>query len=152
MQLRPYQCEAVEAIYRHLREHDDNPCVVIPTAGGKTPVMATICRDAVGRWEGRVLIVAHVRELLEQAVEKLNLVAPEMRHQVGVYSAGLKSRDTEHPIIVAGVQSAYRRAGELGRFDLVVIDGDLFGTPPDEIPDLPIWKTMIDGKIVYEGA
>jgi DNA repair protein RadD len=47
MQLRPYQHEAVEAVYRHLRERDDNPCVVIPTAGGKTPIMATICRDAV---------------------------------------------------------------------------------------------------------
>jgi len=122
MELRPYQREAVETIYRHLREHDDNPCVVIPTAGGKTPVMATVCKDAVGRWKGRVLIVAHVKELLEQTVDKLNAVAPELWHQVGIYSAGLKSRDTEHAIIVAGVQSVYKRAGELGRFDLVIID------------------------------
>ena len=83
MQLRPYQQDAVEALYRYLREHDDNPCIVIPTAGGKTPVMATVCKDAVGRWQGRVLIVAHVKELLEQAVEKLRLVAPEMMLQVG---------------------------------------------------------------------
>ena len=55
MELRPYQTAAVEAVYRHLRERDDNPCVVIPTGGGKTPVMATVCRDAVGRWNGRVL-------------------------------------------------------------------------------------------------
>jgi len=130
MQLRPYQQDAVEAIYRYLREHDDNPCIVIPTAGGKTPVMATVCKDAVGRWQGRVLIVAHVKELLEQAVEKLRLVAPEMMLQVGVYSAGLKSRDTEHPVIVAGVQSVYKRAAELGRFDLVVID-EAHMIPPD---------------------
>jgi len=130
MKLRPYQEEAVEAVYRHLRERDDNPCVVIPTAGGKTPVMATLCRDAVEKWNGRVLIVAHVRELLEQAVDKLNAVAPEMRLKVGVYSAGLKSRDTEHPVIVAGVQSVYRRAAELGRFDLVVID-EAHMIPPD---------------------
>jgi len=122
MTLRPYQTEAVEAVYRYLREHEDNPCIVIPTAGGKTPVMATVCRDAVSLWRGRVLIVAHVRELLEQAVDKLNAVAPELLLQVGVYSAGLKSRDTDHPIIVAGVQSVYKRPDELGRFDLVVID------------------------------
>jgi DNA repair protein RadD len=91
---------------------------------GKTPVLATICRDAVSLWKGRVLIVAHVKELLQQAVDKLNAVSPETRLQVGVYSAGLKSRDTEHPIIVAGVQSAYRRPKELGRFDLVIMDGD----------------------------
>ena len=71
MQLRPYQLEAVEAVYRHLRERDDNPCVVIPTAGGKTPVIASICRDAVQLWGGKVLILAHVRELLEQAADKL---------------------------------------------------------------------------------
>ncbi len=122
MTLRNYQSEAVEAVYRHLRERDDNPCVVIPTAGGKTPVMATLCRDAVSRWNGRVLILAHVKELLEQAVDKLNTVAPELFLQVGVYSAGLKSRDTEHPIIVAGIQSVYRRACELDAFDLVIVD------------------------------
>jgi len=31
MQLRPYQQESVNAVYRHLSEHDDNPCVVLPT-------------------------------------------------------------------------------------------------------------------------
>jgi DNA repair protein RadD len=130
MELRPYQQEAVEAIYRHLRERDDNPCVVIPTGGGKTPVMATVCRDAVGRWNGRVLILAHVKELLEQAREKLHQVAPEMWMKTGVYSAGLKRRDTEHPIIIAGIQSVYRRTCELDPFDLVIID-EAHMIPPD---------------------
>jgi DNA repair protein RadD len=58
--LRPYQEEAKATLYRHLRTRDHNPCVVIPTAGGKTPVMASICKDAVGLWKGRVLILAHV--------------------------------------------------------------------------------------------
>jgi DNA repair protein RadD len=120
--LRPYQAEAVTAVYDHLRTRDDNPCVVIPTAGGKTPVMATICRDAVTQWDGRVLILAHVKELLEQAVDKLHSMAPDLWHQIGVYSAGLRSRDTEHPIIVAGIQSVYRRAAELDRFDLILVD------------------------------
>ncbi|HOX08202.1 MAG TPA: DEAD/DEAH box helicase family protein [Planctomycetota bacterium] len=120
--LRPYQVEAVEAVYRHLRERDDNPCVVLPTASGKTPVMATICKDAVGRWGGRVLILAHVKELLEQAVDKLRLMAPELMLQVGVYSAGLKKRDTDHPIIVAGIQSVYKRACDLGSFQVVLVD------------------------------
>ena len=33
MELRPYQQEAVDAVYRHLRDHDDNPCIVIPADG-----------------------------------------------------------------------------------------------------------------------
>ena len=129
-ELRPYQQEAIEAIYRHLRERDDNPCVVIPTGGGKTPVMATVCKDAVSRWNGRVLILAHVKELLEQAMNKIHEVAPDMFLKTGVYSAGLKRRDTEHPIIIAGIQSVHKRACELDAFDLVIID-EAHMIPPD---------------------
>jgi DNA repair protein RadD len=118
--LRPYQLEAVEAIYRHLRERDDSPVCVIPTGGGKTPVMATICRDAVVAWGGRVLIVAHVKELLEQSADKLRVVCPEVKF--GIYSAGLKRRDTQAPVIVAGIQSIYKRACELGPVDLILVD------------------------------
>lgn len=120
MQLRPYQQDALEAVYRYLREYDDNPVVVIPTAGGKTPILATICRDAVTQWNGRVLILAHVKELLEQAAEKLRAVCPDVKF--GVYSAGLKRRDTDHAVIVAGIQSVYRRACELDAFDLIIVD------------------------------
>jgi DNA repair protein RadD len=128
MILRPYQLEAAEAVYRHLRDHDDSICAVIPTAGGKTPIIATICKDVVGRWRGRALIVAHVKELLEQVAEKLHAVCPEI--PFGIYSAGLDSRDTMAPVIIAGVQSAYRRGSELGHFDIAIID-EAHMIPPD---------------------
>lgn len=120
MELRPYQRAAIESVYRYLREEDGNPVVCIPPAGGKTPILATIASDAVTRWDGRVLIVTHVRELVEQAVDKLRRVCPEL--PVGVFSAGLKRRDTEQPVIAAGIQSIFRRACDLGRFDLIIID------------------------------
>ena len=41
---------------------------------------------------------------------------------MGIYSAGLKSRHTREPVIVAGIQSVYDKADALGRFDLVIID------------------------------
>jgi DNA repair protein RadD len=120
MILRDYQHAAVEAVYDHLRKRDDNPCVVIPTAGGKTPVIATICRDAVGRWGGRVLVLAHVKELLEQTADKLRAVCPEV--PFGVYSAGLKRRDRTEPVIVAGIQSVWKKACDFDPFDLVIVD------------------------------
>jgi DNA repair protein RadD len=120
MELRPYQRAAVESVYRYLREQDGNPVVCIPPAGGKTPILATIATDAVNLWNGRVLIVTHVRELVEQAVDKLRRICPGL--PVGVYSAGLKRRDTKEPVIAASIQSIYRRACELGRFDLIIID------------------------------
>ncbi|MEO2031796.1 MAG: DEAD/DEAH box helicase family protein, partial [Planctomycetaceae bacterium] len=118
--LRPYQEAAKTAVYDHLRLRDDNPCVVIPTGGGKTPVMASICKDAVTLWSGRVLILAHVKELLEQIVDKLQAVCPELK--IGIYSAGLKRRDTRESVIVAGIQSVFRRACELDGFNLIVVD------------------------------
>ena len=120
MILRPYQREAVDAVYRHLRDHDDNPCVVIPTGGGKTPVMATICRDAVQQWNGRVLVLAHVKELLEQTAGTLSRLAPDL--PMGIYSAGLRRRDTGYAVTVAGIQSVWKRACDLDVFDLVIID------------------------------
>jgi len=118
--LRPYQETSKAAVYNHLRTRDDNPCVVIPTGGGKTPVMASICKDAVTLWSGRVLILAHVKELLEQSADKLHTVCPELKF--GIYSAGLKRRDTQQSVIVAGIQSVFRRACELDAFDLIIVD------------------------------
>jgi DNA repair protein RadD len=88
------------------------------------------------RWNGRVLILAHVKELLEQAADKLHTVCPEVNF--GVYSAGLKRRDTEHPVIVAGIQSVYKRACELDAFDLIIVDecfveGTRVATPSGEV-------------------
>ena len=128
MKLRPYQAETVEAVYRYLRDHDDNPVCVLPTAAGKSLVLAQIAKDAVTRWNGRVLILAHVQELLEQNADKVRKLAPEL--SVGIYSAGLGSRDTLSPVIVAGIQSAFRRGHELGRFDLAIID-EAHLLPPD---------------------
>jgi DNA repair protein RadD len=120
MQLRPYQRAAVNAVYLHLRRFDTNPVVVIPTAGGKTPTIATICDDAVNLWQGRVLILAHVKELLQQAAEKLTAVCPSV--EFGVFSAGLGKRQTAGDVIIAGIQSVHHRAEELGHFDLVLVD------------------------------
>lgn len=120
MELRDYQQKAVDCIYAFLRERAGNPCAVVPTAGGKTPIIATLCRDAVTVWNGRVLILAHVKELLQQSAEKLQAICPTV--PVGIYSAGLKRRETDAPVIVAGIQSAHDKASQLGRFDLVIVD------------------------------
>jgi len=128
MELRPYQREAVDAVYHHLRERDGNPVVVIPTAGGKTPVMATICRDAVQQWNGRVLVLAHVKELLEQTAGTLSRMAPDL--PMGIYSAGLGRRDLGYAVTVAGIQSVYKRACDLDAVDLILID-EAHMIPPD---------------------
>ena len=120
MQLRPYQQAAVDAVYEHLRSKETNPCVVLPTGTGKSLVLAQIAKDAVEKWNGRVLILAHVKELLEQNADKIRKLCPELK--IGIYSAGLRSRDTKEQVIVAGIQSVYTKACELDAFDLVIVD------------------------------
>lgn len=119
MILRDYQVAAVDALYVALRGGTENPCVVLPTGAGKTPVIARICADVVERG-GRVMVLAHVRELLEQAVEKLALLAPDLC--VGVYSAGLSRRDTKQAVIVAGIQSVYDKPDLFGVRTLLIVD------------------------------
>ena len=126
--LRPYQRDAVNAVYEHLRDKDTNPCVVIPTAGGKSLCIAQVAKDAVTLWGGRVMILAHVKELVEQNAGKLKSICPDLN--VGVYSAGLDRRDVVQPVVVAGIQSVYNRIDEFKPFDLVMID-ECHLIPPD---------------------
>ena len=129
MQLRDYQEEAKHSVYKYFKENPNrNPCVVLPTGAGKTPLLASICKDVVEKRNGRVLIVAHVKELLEQAVRTLKRICPELN--IGLYSAGLNSKDTKGDVIVAGVQSVYRNAFNLGKFDVVIVD-EAHLIPPD---------------------
>ena len=124
MELRWYQHEAIEAAYRFLRERpNDNPCIVLPTGAGKTPVLSSICRDAVEKWGGRVLVLSHVKELVEQSATTLQRWYPGL--DVGIYSAGVGKRDVDNSVIVAGIQSVHSRAFELcgtSPFNLVIVD------------------------------
>jgi len=117
--LRYYQRDAIIAAEAHLQNKTNNPCIVIPTAGGKSLVMAGI----VERWGGsgaRICILAHTQELVKQNYEKFKMLCPDA--DAGIYQAALGKRDTEHQIIFAGIQSVSKKAMELGRFDVFLID------------------------------
>ena len=120
MELRAYQRDAVQSTYDFVRTNDGSPLIVIPTGGGKSLVIAQIATDVVTKWQGRGLILSYVRELLEQNFQKIRQLCPHA--PAGLYSSGLKQRCTDAPIIVAGIQSVYRRAPELGPFDIVIVD------------------------------
>lgn len=126
--LRPYQKEAVDAVYAHLSDRPTNPCVVVPTAGGKSWILGTVASDVASKWGGRVLVLAHVKELLEQNADKLRRICPGL--DIGIYSAGLGKREAAAPVVVAGIQSVYNKADALGRFALVIVD-EAHLIPPD---------------------
>ena len=119
MKLRAYQAEAVASCWQHIQSTTTNPCIEAPTGAGKSLIIAQLVKDVID-WSGRVLILCHRKELIEQNAEKIKTLAPLV--DVGIYSAGLSSRDTEHSCIVAGIQSVHSRADELGAFDVVLVD------------------------------
>ena len=108
MTLRWYQSESVQAAWDFLRTAPGNPVICLPTGAGKSLVIGELCREAVERWGGRVIVLAHRKELLQQNAAKIRAAAPGL--DVGIYSAGLDLRDTDHAVIVAGIQSVFRRA------------------------------------------
>lgn len=121
MNPRWYQTEAVEAFFNFLiREPKRNPCIVAPTGSGKSLMIAMIAQRVVRDFGRRIIVLQHRKELVEQNADKIRTLLPEV--PVGIYSAGLKSRDTDQPILLAGIQSIYSRASEVGIRDLVLVD------------------------------
>lgn len=70
MNLRPYQQAAKAAVLDEWDRGVDKTLLVLPTGTGKTIVFSAVAEEAVKRG-GRVLILAHRGELLEQAADKL---------------------------------------------------------------------------------
>ena len=120
--LREYQQRTIDQLYAWFEAGGrGNPCLVLPTGSGKSHIVAALCKDALQNWpETRVLMLTHVKELIEQNAEKMRqhwLGAP-----MGIYSASIGRRDLGEPITFAGIQSVRSKARELGHIDLVIID------------------------------
>lgn len=114
-QLRPYQQEAVQATLKHFRESKSPAVVVLPTGAGKSLVIAELARLA----RGRVLVMAHVKELIEQNHAKYLSFGLE----AGIYSAGLNRKDFDQKVIFGSIQSIARASDDFfENFSLVVID------------------------------
>ena len=69
MSLRKYQIEAVDAAWASVWDRK-NPVIAMPTGSGKSYVIADLVRQAIEKWQGRTVLLAHRRELLEQTRKK----------------------------------------------------------------------------------
>lgn len=113
--LRPYQQEAVAATLQHFREEKSPAIIVLPTGAGKSLVIAELARLA----KGRVLVLAHVRELVEQNHAKYLAFGLD----AGIYSAGLSRKEIGHKVTFGSIQSVARAPEEFFQtFSLLVID------------------------------
>lgn len=113
--LRPYQQQAVDAALKHFRKQRSPGVIVLPTGAGKSLVIAELARLA----RGRVLVLAHVKELVEQNYSKYvsyGLTA-------GIYSAGLNRKESGEKVIFGSIQSVARADDTFFQsFSLLIID------------------------------
>ena len=113
--LRPYQRDAVSATIKYFRQHNSAAVIVLPTGAGKSLVIAELA--AIARH--KVLVLAHVKELVEQNQQKFLLYGLAC----SVFSAGLKQKNSRAKVVFASIQSTVRNLSAFkDQYSLVIID------------------------------
>lgn len=121
--LRPYQQQMKAEVYAFW-DKMDNLMLQMPTGTGKTIVFTSVVSD-IQRWckvhspESKILIVAHRKELITQASNKLRGVPH------GIIMSG-KKQEMWHMVQVASIQTFMSRRNyetmRHYRFDFIIID------------------------------
>lgn len=119
---RPYQDDARDSIFAYYAKGGiGNPVVAMPTATGKSLVIAEFVKMVMTRWpRQRIICLTHVKELIAQNSEKLRAQWPNV--PLGIYSAGLKQYDTAQPVIYGGIASVVNCVEKFGWRDLMLVD------------------------------
>jgi DNA repair protein RadD len=126
---RYYQEECEYAIFDYFEHNSGNPVCALPTGTGKSIIIANFIKKVFSLFPTqRIMMLTHVKELIEQNASKLRAVwttAP-----IGIHSASLKARGTILPVIFGGVQSVSNTVKKaikneirhFGHIDLIIID------------------------------
>lgn len=131
LQPRSYQVEAVSSLYQYFSTQNGNPVLALPTGTGKSVIIAMFLQSIYYQFPGqRVMVLTHVKELIQQNYEKLMSLWPAA--PAGVYSAGLNRRDLHRKITFAGIGSVAKKANLFGHVDIVIIDEAHLVSPNDE--------------------
>ncbi len=107
MILRPYQQEAIAALWEHWRaEPNSTPLIVCPTGAGKSLICAEIVRKILAAApKMHILILSHRKEIIRQNADEIHNL---LGIPVGVYSAGLGSKIIRQ-VTCANIQSVFKK-------------------------------------------
>lgn len=122
IKLRKYQEEALQYLFDYWGSGKGvAPIICAPTGSGKSLMIAEFCKRVCKETPHvRIMILAHVRELLTQNEKELKNVWAEA--VTGIYSAGLGKKQIDKQITFAGIQSVYSKVFSFPKIDIVIID------------------------------
>ena len=128
MKLREYQANAVDKIKAALSEHRST-LLVAATGSGKTVMFSNYAWDFYSKTNKKILVIAHMRELLEQAASKFYLAGFrnfEVAFDIGSQRLG---RHTP-PVVMTTKQTLERRIGgyKPDTFGLIIHDESDYAT------------------------
>lgn len=113
--LRSYQSDAIDNVFAEIAIGHRRVLLVAPTGSGKTVMFAEIARRFHARSK-RVLVVAHRKELIEQAARKLHASGVD---RVGIWRGKSRFSQIDAMCVVASIQAL--KPGLL-EADLVILD------------------------------
>jgi len=119
--LRPYQEKAVQSILSYWERGGGNPLVEMATGTGKSIVLAMLVKHLVEKYDIKILILTHVKELVAQNSSTMLKIWPSA--PLGVNSASLGLRNKRNQILFASIQSiANEDIHTIGKRDVFLID------------------------------
>jgi DNA repair protein RadD len=129
---RWFQEEAIAAPLEYYSQGNKGNCVIaLPTGTGKSFTMAETQRRFMSMFAGqRFINLTHVQELVDGNAQTMRDIWPNA--PVGVFSAGLKRKDTAHDIIYGSIQSVANCVEMFGWRDLCFIDEAHLVSPNDD--------------------
>lgn len=175
LKLRPYQTDAIEAVFKAWEGGMTRPAIVLPTGAGKTVVFSALIKEFRDTFRHgqpdkgrRAIVLVHRDELADQAMAKIHAVAPHLT--VGKVKA--ETRQVMADVMVCSVQTLARgtalkqiRAAEQahrsGPVGLIITDechhaaAPSYGKVYDAFPDalqLGVTATMARGDGVGLGT
>lgn len=120
--LRPYQQAAEVSLFKYLFEKTGHPLVVAPVAAGKSLMIANFIKQLHEYFpRTRVVMLTHVKELLQQNAEEL--LEQYKGVDMGFYCAGLKEKKLHNDVTFASIQSINKKLGNINRIpEIIIID------------------------------
>jgi superfamily II DNA or RNA helicase len=119
--LRPYQAKALGQIFACRDRGLKRVLAVLPTGTGKTTLFSALIGQIQKESKDPTLVLAHRRELLEQAANRIMLQNPKLRIDI---EGNLKERPSKQNVLVGSVQSlgkeGSKRLGEWNPGSLII--------------------------------